>query len=760
MYHVVGTKVFFRKREQMLQSLTCRWSRALAIALVSMMLGQSTGQELVLSDFNGSDFSYTWGGFTQVPSSSSVRLFDTDAWGGAGMNAPMDLTPWSDARFVVDFRRNPQDSADRFELELIDSSGNTGKFPIGVSSVPHSQWVTGVAVADIGNPSFGVGDFENLDLANITQWQVIGDYGNPNPIDISFDRIALSSSVQPPEAYPGRSLDAPWRTQAATNIDLYRKADLQVKVRDGNGRAVPGANVAIDMQKHEFGFGSAVVASRLRDDNAVHATYKEKVAENFNKATIENNLKWPPWEGEWGNNFTQQGAIAALDWLAAQGIEARGHAAVWPGYDNLPQPLQSLLDQAPLNSSQQQQLRNLVNAHIDDIATAVAGKVAEWDVVNEPRTNHDIMDALPEGNQIMAEWFQRLAMNDPNAQKYLNEFDILASGGGVGTSKQTTFLNHIQGLIDDGSGIDGIGFQSHFTEGTLTGPEQIWEILDQYSDLGLRMQVTEFDFATTDSQLQADFTRDFMTAIFAHEDMEDFIQWGFWEGAHWRPDAAMYDLNWNLKQNGQQYKDLVFDEWWTDVDKVTDLLGEAIERGFKGDYEITVEYNGRTYTQTITLGDGGAITNITLDLALGDFTGEGEYSCGDVDQLVAVIAAGSNIQTFDLTGDGIVDNDDLDEWLAAAGALDTLSGNPFLPGDANLDGVVDTSDFNVWNANKFSSNTGWCGGDFNADGVTDGSDFNVWNSHKFTSSDLMAVPEPSGILLLVVGWVGLVRRRK
>jgi hypothetical protein len=61
------------------------------------------------------------------------------------------------------------------------------------------------------------------------------------------------------------------------------------------------------------------------------------------------------------------------------------------------------------------------------------------------------------------------------------------------------------------------------------------------------------------------------------------------------------------------------------------------------------------------------------------------------------------------------------------------------PGDANLDGDVDISDFNVWNAFKFVTGTTWLQGDFNGDQSTDASDFNVWNSHRFTSS---SVPPP------------------
>ena len=55
-----------------------------------------------------------------------------------------------------------------------------------------------------------------------------------------------------------------------------------------------------------------------------------------------------------------------------------------------------------------------------------------------------------------------------------------------------------------------------------------------------------------------------------------------------------------------------------------------------------------------------------------------------------------------------------------------------LPGDANLDGVVDVSDFNMVNANMYSTGKSWADGDFNGDRVVDVSDMNIWNAYKFT----------------------------
>ena len=57
-------------------------------------------------------------------------------------------------------------------------------------------------------------------------------------------------------------------------------------------------------------------------------------------------------------------------------------------------------------------------------------------------------------------------------------------------------------------------------------------------------------------------------------------------------------------------------------------------------------------------------------------------------------------------------------------------GISFRFGDANCDGAVDVSDFNIWNSNRFQ-NGSWMQGDFNCDGVVDDSDFNIWIENAF-----------------------------
>lgn len=53
----------------------------------------------------------------------------------------------------------------------------------------------------------------------------------------------------------------------------------------------------------------------------------------------------------------------------------------------------------------------------------------------------------------------------------------------------------------------------------------------------------------------------------------------------------------------------------------------------------------------------------------GDFDGNFALDCNDVDMLVAAIVAGTDDSAFDITGDGMVDDDDLARWIDAATPL-------------------------------------------------------------------------------------------
>lgn len=150
---------------------------------------------------------------------------------------------------------------------------------------------------------------------------------------------------------------------------------------------------------------------------------------------------------------------------------------------------------------------------------------------------------------------------------------------------------------------------------------------------------------------------------------------------------------------------------------------------------------------------------LTLSLEC-DFDNNGLCNLADIDLLAMEASSGGNNAIFDLNGDNDVSVADVDVWRALAGDENIGAGRPYRVGDANLDGVVDGTDFGIWNSNKFTATGKWSKGDFNVDGVSDGSDFGLWNANKFTASDGSVVPEPTaGILAIFVAGLIAARRR-
>lgn len=110
-----------------------------------------------------------------------------------------------------------------------------------------------------------------------------------------------------------------------------------------------------------------------------------------------------------------------------------------------------------------------------------------------------------------------------------------------------------------------------------------------------------------------------------------------------------------------------------------------------------------------------------------DFNNDSRLNCNDVDAIVEVIVSATNgnelPSQFDLNGDRLVTNDDLDYWLNFAGFENQQM--IYQRGDANLDGAVDFADLNHLGMNWGQQNTGWCGGDMNADGTIDAEDLSI-----------------------------------
>jgi GH35 family endo-1,4-beta-xylanase len=397
--------------------------------------------------------------------------------------------------------------------------------------------------------------------------------------------------------YPGQALDAPWRAAAQARIDKHRKADLCVTVTDAAGKPLPDAAVTVAMTRHAFAWGSAVTVKNLLRQDADGEKYRAIIEKNFTRVVFENDLKWESWD----RPANHPRILEACDWLRGRNIEIRGHNLVWPSWRLMPKDVQRLKDDPAA-------LRQRINTHITNEVATMKGRLVDWDVINEPYNNHDVMDVL--GDAEMVAWFKLARSLDPGVKLTLNDFAIL-SASGLDKAHQDHFEKTLRFLKDGGAPITGLGMQAHFG-GTPTPPERMLAILDRYAALGLDMSITEHDIDTSDEALQADFTRDFLTTVFSHPSVTAILTWGFWENSHWRPSAAYYRGDWSVTPAGQAWLDLVTKAWWTNASLTTGADGAARTRGFLGDYAVTVSRGGVTKTVPAKLTADGASLTVAL----------------------------------------------------------------------------------------------------------------------------------------------------
>ncbi|MGJ8679084.1 endo-1,4-beta-xylanase [Paraglaciecola sp.] len=409
--------------------------------------------------------------------------------------------------------------------------------------------------------------------------------------------------------YDGRDADAPWRTEALARIEEHRKGDFTLTINDHNGDPINNLDIDLHLANHAYHFGSAIASGQLLEESENGDIYREKVLELFNQAGPENSLKWGSWAGEWGEYYSQANTISALEWLKEHNIYARGHVLVWPAQRNLPNYLDQYITEDP--SQADPQLLVEVTNHINDVSTQTSHLLDEWDVLNEPYDNHYLMDAF--GDEVMVDWFELARSNLPEHKLYINDYSIL-SGGGLDVAHQEHYAKTIKYLVDNEAPIDGIGLQSHFSE-VLTGIPKVYEILDgiHQANPNLLIRSTEFDVKTTNEQLQADYTRDFMTLFFSHPSTVGIQLWGFWAGRHWFPDAAMYHLDWTEKPNALVWKDLIFNQWHSAFNEKTDEQGQFKSRGFYGEYTLSFTHNDKEQVFSVVVEKGNE-NQITIRL--------------------------------------------------------------------------------------------------------------------------------------------------
>ncbi len=413
------------------------------------------------------------------------------------------------------------------------------------------------------------GSVQNIELGSFK----LINYKN----NVNYSELPITNYIY----YDGMAEDALWRIDAQKRIEENRMGDISVKVVDKNGNAVKNASVELLMKKHEFDFGGVVWNSKTAENEAVF----EKVADNFNTVVIGNNLKWNHWVRESKRND----ALNLLKWAKNNGINVRGHCLVWDSGTHRPDEYKELSPDDAINA---------LDSHIKDIVSTCNEYVYEWDVLNEPVTNHGLFDSFNKDYSLYKKWFDTAREYAPDAKLYIND----ASVRGVNTNNYRTLKEILSKMNEVGVDYDAIGIEGHFSD--PCGIEAFYNQLNELSAFGKEIKITEFDMRGSEA-IKARFAKDMLTIAFSHPDVNGFLMWTWFptmgeneSGSDYK-SKIMYDSDMNLTPTGEQLRYLIFDKWWTNEIGKTDENGKLTKRGFFGDYELVVTADGVRQTQNI-----------------------------------------------------------------------------------------------------------------------------------------------------------------
>ena len=425
--------------------------------------------------------------------------------------------------------------------------------------------------------------------------QVI-DIGPSVVVNLGPD-VDTDALPQPTLDYAGRADDAPWRAEALARVEAHRVGPLTVRVVDASGAPVPGAQVRARMTRSAFGFGT-FVGHRFAGDTPDDARFRARFYENFNLATAP--LYWQDWG--WENPTMKAQYLDAMALLQREGVPFRGHPLVWP--------VEGMVPGYVLEAGDEDATEKVVLDHVREKVTVAApfGPVA-YDVYNEPHAGPFLPSIA--GQDIAASAFAVAEDLDPDATLYINDYGMI-SGGGTNEAHLSFYESWVADHLAAGAPIGGIGFQGHFGA-ALTHPARIVEIMERFSAFGLPLQITEFDVDTQDEVAKADYLRDAMIAAYSVPAVDAFLIWGFWEGDHWRPRAALVSQDWTPRPAWQRWLDMQA-EWSTDETVRTGADGTAGLRGYHGDYAVEVTApGGRVGAATTALAGAGGTVRIVLD---------------------------------------------------------------------------------------------------------------------------------------------------
>jgi len=389
--------------------------------------------------------------------------------------------------------------------------------------------------------------------------------------------------------------DAEVLTAARANIECIRKGEVRLRLVDAAGNPLRGYSVRLSQHRHAFVFGCSSGGTFAENSDPARRERNRLFVELFNgtHAKCYWDEKWHhPIETRQGLRDTAQ-FTAEIDWGVANGLVVRGHPLVWTVPKAIPQWMRRY--------SYEQQL-GFLEHHVRSLIQAAAGRIKLWDLVNEMLWEPSLrnlasrdwphLETTAEMLTYIEPAMRWARAEDPTARYVLNDYGLERTytplKNVTAPDQRQRYVELVTAMRERGVAPDAIGTQGHV--GKWFPLDLAHQVFDDLARAGVPVQVSEFWASPNDhpqpegkspEEIAADMVRyvcDYYTVAFAHPAVDHLSYWGgkeFFDRDGWVPSALYRGLQRLIRQ-----------EWWTNVELISDADGFITTRAFYGDYYL------------------------------------------------------------------------------------------------------------------------------------------------------------------------------
>ncbi|MDT8759815.1 endo-1,4-beta-xylanase [Sphingomonas psychrotolerans] len=239
-------------------------------------------------------------------------------------------------------------------------------------------------------------------------------------------------------------------------------------------------------------YGCAIKSGQIAKDPAFTAAVLREAGTIVQEYELKRHVTQPA-----PGRYDFSGNDKLVDFAEQHGLAVRGHTLVW--YAMNPPWLEAALPRAAPRAKE-----GLLTGYIETAMRRYAGRIGEWDVVNEPV---EPKEGRPDGLRAKNIWEQAFGENyidlafhtareaDPRARLFLTDFGLEHASRRC-EARRAAILRLLERALSRRVPIDALGIQGHLKPFREPFDERTFaRFLDEVRGMGLGIAITEMDIA-------------------------------------------------------------------------------------------------------------------------------------------------------------------------------------------------------------------------------------------------------------------------